>query len=136
MEQQGIETLAIPAAGGAFINPCDNAFNAQLRQSYYKQSKKTYAEKLQAILKAYYSPSEEIMQRYFLHTGWLGPRLTKAGVKGLLDEGYRPGSAHLKLHEDMKTIYSGWKKNLRVASLAERTEYPHKAPTHTWYVWD
>lgn len=136
MEQRGIRTMKIPATGGAFINPCDNAFNSQLKQAYYKLDKRTYEQKLQAILAAYYSPSEETMQRYFEHVGWRGDHLTKYGVQSLLSEGYRPGVKHLKLHEDMKTVYHGWKKNLRAASLAQRTEFPHRVPAHTWYAWD
>jgi hypothetical protein len=37
----GISTMSIPAQGGAFVNPCDNAFNAQLRRHYFTQNRET-----------------------------------------------------------------------------------------------
>lgn len=33
LKELGIKEMAIPAAGGAFINPCDNPFNSQLRRA-------------------------------------------------------------------------------------------------------
>lgn len=81
MEEQGIWTMKIPAVGGAFINPCDNAFNSLLKQAYYKMDKKTYEQKLCLILTAYYSPSEETLLRYLnMWAGW---------VIGSLDGGCR-----------------------------------------------
>ena len=53
-----ISTMRIPSAGGAFINPCDNPFNSQLKRIYFQQDIKTYNNKLRAILEAYYSPTE------------------------------------------------------------------------------
>ena len=87
-------------------------------------------------MKAYYHPSEEVMRSYFEHVGWVGQRLSKRQVQGLLNEGYRPGRRHAQLHEDMNVVYNGWKKNLRAATLEGRTTFPHKQPVHTWYAWD
>ena len=136
LEMLGIEEMEIPSAGGAFINPCDNSFNSQLKTAYFQERKKTYEDKLRAILTAYYSPEEEVMKSYFERVGWTGDRLSKKQVQNLLDEGYRPGKKHAKLYEDMNAVYDGWKRNLRTATLETRTTFPHKQPVHTWYAWD
>jgi hypothetical protein len=135
MEGNGIEVLQIPAAGGAFVNPCDNPFNSQLRQAYFHERKMTYEEKLKAILRAYYSPTEATLESYFEHVGWKGKRPTQSKVRILLSEGYRPSRKHGHLYEQMRTAYRGWKKNLREASLQDRSSFVHAKSNHTWYTW-
>lgn len=134
-EQRGIHAMRIPAAGGTFINPCDNPFNSGLKTAYYKEQQRTYEDKLHAIFKAYYSPSEETLVRYFEHVGWRGERLTKRGVQHLLSEGYRPGKRNQKLSEEMRKVYRGWQKNLRVSTLEEHTTFVHRIPPHSWHTW-
>ncbi len=135
MAAKGIRSLAIPTAGGAFINPCDNPFNSSLKQTYFKQHLHSYTDKLKAIIRAYFSPSEETLQRYFQHVGWTGPYPTKRYVSKILNEGYRPGHKGAKVYEEMETLYQAWLKNLRTATLSKGMTFEHHKPPHTWYVW-
>lgn len=127
--------MALPAAGGAFINPCDNPFHSQLKRAYFQVRKKSYPDKLKAILEAYYQPTEDSIANYFEHVGWRGARLTKRQVQYLLSEGYRPGKRHAVIYDEMARVYQGWTKNLRTAALAEHSTFVHRLPPHTWHVW-
>lgn len=135
MAARGIQSLEIPTAGGAFINPCDDPFNSHLKQAYFQQQLHSYTDKLRAIIKAYYSPTEETLQKYFQHVGWAGPRPTKKQVKQLLSEGYRPGHKSPKVYEEMQTVYKAWVKHLRHSTLRKGMTFGHDTPPHTWYVW-
>jgi hypothetical protein len=130
-----IETCMMPAAGGAFVNPCDNPYNAQLKKAYFKAQSKTYPEKLKAILKAYYTPQEESIMKYFEHVGWSGKSPTKADVHRLLSEGYRPGRGRERLYEEMRTAYLAWKKCLRSSTIASASTSQGTQVTDAWYVW-
>ncbi|KAL6043681.1 hypothetical protein QOT17_023756 [Balamuthia mandrillaris] len=127
--------MEIPSAGGAFVNPCDNPFNSQLKHNYFTQEQKSYSGKLKAIIQAYYAPSTKTLLNYFKHVLWTGPRPTKADVKQLVSEGYRPGRQKIELYEEMKNVYTGWKKNVRDSSLVKQTTVTHPTSSHTWYVW-
>lgn len=132
---KGISTLDIPSAGGAFINPCDNSFNSELKHWYFLESQNSYEDKLRGIIAAYYAPKEESLQQYFEHVGWSGPRPTRKQVQHLVNEGYRPGKRHIQIYEEMEQVYNGWQKNLRQKSLKNGMKLKHSSPSHSWYVW-
>lgn len=116
LKENGYETQAIPGAGGAFANPCDNSFNSVLRQAFWKSPSQTFEEKLIAIIKAYYASSNAAIRHYFQHIGWIGEKPTRQHVRELLSEGYRPGNRHKPIYEEMNQKYRAWKRNLRDAS--------------------
>ena len=131
-----ISTMRIPSAGGAFINPCDNPFNSQLKQSYFQQNMKSYGDKLRAILKAYYSPTEQTIRGYFEHVGWREKCPTRRYVQNLLSEGFRPGKKHQEIYDEMLRVYRGWKKNLRGIQREDRQREEGARRGHDWFVWE
>ena len=132
---RGISTLSIPSAGGAFINPCDNSFNSELRHKFFLESQHSYEDKLRGIIDAYYAPKEASMLKYFEHVGWSGTQPTRRQVQRLVSEGYRTGKKNIQLYEEMEQTYAGWQKNLRRKSLKQGMKIKHSPPTNTWYVW-
>lgn len=135
-EARGISTMKIPGAAGAFLNSCDNPFNSQLRQAYFKKKNQTYEDKLQAILDAYHAPSEASLVKYFEHVGWKGKCPTRRYVRNLLSEGFRPGHKHQKEHEEMLRVYRAWRKNLREANTRTKQENENPDEREYWYIWD
>ena len=135
LSQRGYSTMSMPATGGAYVNPCDNAFNAALRHNYYNYSHSDYPKKLQAILAAYYAPSELSIQHYFEHIGWKGRYPSKALAKGLLNEGYRPGRTSTHIFNEMCTLFRAWKKDLRIVGIRNSHTFTHPSLSTTFYVW-
>lgn len=133
--EMSASTSFIPSTGGAFVNPCDNPFNSQLKQLFFQEHHDTYTDKLKAILHAYYRPSTESIQSYFKHVGWMGPQPTRASVRWLLEEGYRPGKRGARLYEEMNTAYRGWKHHLRMITNNPEQHRHHSAGTKPWHVW-
>ncbi|KAL6064514.1 hypothetical protein QOT17_010912 [Balamuthia mandrillaris] len=133
--EMGASTCSFPATGGAFVNPCDNPFNSQLKKLYFQERHDSYVAKLKAILHAYYCPSTESIQSYFKHVGWMGPRPSRAYVRWLLEEGYRPGKRGARLYEEMRTAYLGWKHNLRLVASNAEQHRQCSARNQTWHVW-
>lgn len=131
-----ISTMRIPSAGGAFINPCDNPFNSQLKRIYFQQDMKSYEDKLRAILEAYYSPTEQSIRGYFEHVGWKGRCPTRRYVQNLLSEGFRPGKKHQELYDEMLRMYRGWKKNLRGIQREDREREGGERRGGGWFVWE
>jgi hypothetical protein len=53
----------LAASGGAYINPCDNGFNATLIREYYKQQPRNWKQKVKIILDSYFAAKEETISR-------------------------------------------------------------------------
>ena len=113
IELTGVTLHPLPPQAGAFINPCDNSFNRTLKQSYYNQSRRTHVEMLSAIIKAYFQPTEEQINRYFCHYRIIEERPTRKYMKCLITEGYRPGSQTTEMTDQCKSAFQAWKHNLR-----------------------
>ncbi|KAL6055243.1 hypothetical protein QOT17_016892 [Balamuthia mandrillaris] len=66
---------------------------------------------------------------------WMGPRPSRAYVRWLLEEGYRPGKCGARLYEEMTTAYLGWKHNLRLVASNAEQHRQCSARNQTWHVW-
>jgi hypothetical protein len=113
-KNQDITSMSFPAMGGAFINPCDNSFNAQLKRHYFHHNRETFTAKLEAVISAYFSSSEEQNRNYFHHVRWCGEPPTRSYVEHLLQEGFRPVNNNEKIYGEMLAKYRAWKKGLRI----------------------
>ncbi len=107
-----IHSHQIPAAGGAYLNPCDNNFHHNMKQHYYAKRYRTHAEMLRGMIDAYYEVADKNIQHYFKHTRIIGKIVTKHHIAHLLSEGYHPGKAHEEVHLRCIGAYAAWKKNI------------------------
>lgn len=114
LEQLEVDTKILPATGGAFANPCDNAFNSAFRRLYSENLPSSYFEKLVHIIDCYYAAQESSISRYFRHIGYCGPRPSKKRVARLLNEGFKPGRQNAELYGKMKNSYLAWRRGLRM----------------------
>jgi hypothetical protein len=117
-----ITTHRIPAAGGAFLNPCDNNFHHDMKHHYYRKPHNTHVEMLRAMIDAYYEVPDQNIRHYFEHCRIVGKLLTRRYTQKLLSEGYCPGRNHEELHEQCRNTYRAWKKNVRILNNTVRED--------------
>lgn len=133
-EALDIQTLILPATGGAFANPCDNAFNSSLRRIYAKQPPETYPDKLIRIIDSYYAASEESIKSYFEHIGYCGKYPSRKKIENLLNEGYKPSCESAMIYRAMKNKFCAWKQGLRSAKVVPEEARGWKSGRDTWVV--
>lgn len=134
-KDRNIGAFMFPATAGALVNPCDNAFNAQLRAIFNKQIKRTYEEKLRAILTAYYTPSEKSIVGYFEKSGLLRHTISKNFVRDMMHEGWRPGTTHHEIYDKCRAIYEAWEHDLRLAATGKSLPTHEDQHRTKWHVW-
>mmetsp|Transcript_4108 Transcript_4108/g.5752 ORF Transcript_4108/g.5752 Transcript_4108/m.5752 type:complete len:217 (+) Transcript_4108:648-1298(+) len=98
-QDRGIRAIQFPSSAGAFVNPCDNAFNAQLKYHYYKKQRRTYEEKLSSIVDSFYEISEDAVKHYFQKSGLLDEVITKGFINNMLHEGWQAGEKHEAVYD-------------------------------------
>lgn len=59
----------LPAASGKWLNPCDQAINREMRRTFLKLQRLDRSKKLENIIAAYYSISEEVIKHSFQRCG-------------------------------------------------------------------
>lgn len=82
------ELKPLPAAAGAWMNPCDNAFNHELKQHYRKCSRGSHAEMVAAIRESFHAIPDAHVVSYFRHCGIIGDEDPKKVAARLCAEGY------------------------------------------------
>lgn len=117
----GITTHQIPAAGGAFLNPCDNNFHHDMKQHFYQRPRKSHADMLRAMLYAYAAVKDQNINHYFQHTGIIGNPVTLEHITKLLSEGYHPGKGHEEEHELCLKSYNAWKQTIELINSTTLT---------------
>jgi hypothetical protein len=122
LTMEDIESHTIPAAGGAYLNPCDNNFHHDMKQYFYKKKRTTHEEMLRAMIDAYYDVPDKNILHYFKHCRIIGKMLTRKYICKLLSEGYHPGKTHKEDHQKCVNAYNGWKKNIRFVNNDVRSD--------------
>ena len=138
--QEEFETLEIdarmlPATGGAYANPCDNAFNSQFRRVYSEHLPSSYTDKLVRIIDCYYTAQDTSISRYFEHIGYTGRPPTRQRVRNLLNEGFKPGRKNEILYGTMRNSYRAWKRGLRLLSDTTEESVDGSSEAEKWYKW-
>jgi hypothetical protein len=84
-----ITTHFIPAATGKWLNPCDQAIHREIRRRFNQLQQVRHSDKIDNIIKAYYSLTESTVKGSWRHTALLegdaAAHLTKVS-----QEGYHP----------------------------------------------
>lgn len=116
-----ITTHQFPGAAGAFQNPCDSNFIYDLKSHFWGLPQDTYAERLRAMIDAYFLVPDSHIQHYFQHCRITGKMPTRKCMEYLLSEGFRPAKGHKELHQKCKKVYTSWRNNMRI--LRSDTRY-------------
>lgn len=122
LAQRHIETIELPAASHALLNPCDNSLNAWIKHQYYKEDRSTHQAMLTALKNVYTSLPGEMVVKYFDHTGITSDDDVRACATHLINEGYHVDEEREEHLESMRQAYREWKHNLR--SLGDEVRHP------------
>jgi hypothetical protein len=68
-EQLGATLYRLPAASGKSLNPCDQAINREMRRTFLQLQQLNRRDKLNNIISAYYSVTEETIVASFDRCG-------------------------------------------------------------------
>lgn len=103
----------LPTGGGAFADPNDNSFFAQVEGFYKRQPKRTHANALGPIIKAFYNPTEKHVQDYFRNCLLTGPSPTLAQVRHLVEKSYKAEGARVAEYKSYRDEYRRFELNSR-----------------------
>lgn len=111
LSKNGILCRHFPSGLGSILDPCDNSFNAQLKNTFYEfmsfsvtsdtQTKMSFAEK------AYWRISNEAIHNKFKHCGLIGQHYRRQ-VRILVSEGMIPSKKFLTLHRGQIQDFLIW----------------------------
>lgn len=112
----------LPTGGGAFADPNDNSFFAQVEGFYKRQPKRTHADAIRAIVKAFYNPSETHVQSYFRNCLLTGPSPTLAHVRRLVEKSYKSEGARVAKYTSYRQAFRRFERNSRLLSRDVRRQ--------------
>jgi hypothetical protein len=112
---------ALPASGGAFVNPCNNAFNSFMRRAFYRNGMQSYEARVTSVLDAYLGHRSAAVESYFRRCGLVGGRLTRAQVHALVSAGYRPRGRNHEMHDLCRDAFRAFQRRLRLVPSLEAT---------------
>jgi hypothetical protein len=110
-DSYSIQTHRIPAAAGKWLNPCDQMINREMRRCFNKLQRSKVQSKINNIITAYYSISEETVLNSFNRCG-----LLKGDPQEILmnhvSEGWRCSKGREQQYLQMWDAYLTWVKTL------------------------
>jgi hypothetical protein len=120
--QYDIKAHFIPSAVGKWLNPCDQAINREFRRAYNKAQQVRHSDKIDNIIRAFYSIKEKTIKGSFKHTAILKGDV-EAQLTKVASEGFRVGEERADDFDKYVQKFDQWANSeLRVQSPSELVE--------------
>lgn len=104
-----IRSHLIPAAGGRWLNPCDQAINREFRREFVRlQQERGSHHKLSNIIEAYYSITEETVLGAWRHTGITTTEDATVVITRRSEEGYAAPKTRKESFAKYRRAWDGW----------------------------
>jgi hypothetical protein len=105
----------IPAAGGRWLNPCDQAINREFRREFVRlQRERGTSHKLSNMISAYYHITEETVLGAWRHTGLITTEDATVLITRRSQEGYAAPKGRKEDFQKYRAAWDEWaRKNLR-----------------------
>lgn len=111
LTKRGIIIKHFPVSLGSIVDPCDNSFNAELKESVYQEmaftTNSSTQNKMAIVKKCFWWISEQSIKNYFKHCGIIGHKYREQ-VRRIIREGMIPSSQYLTLHRDQISQFLKW----------------------------
>jgi hypothetical protein len=121
MSDKDVTVLHFPTNTGALLNPCDNAFHADLKHRYFLKDRSDHGKMIVAIREAYFDTTEESIQNYWRHIGYTSSEPAEVLARQLNSEGWVASGERESHFNSMRDCYRHWKLNVGFSRLGLAT---------------
>lgn len=131
----------IPAAGGKWVNPCDQAIHRELRRNFHRLMVQRPQHHLANLISAYYAISEECVRGAWRHTRLLSGEYRKH-LSRRETEGYHSSRSWAAQHHLFSKEWDTWVfAHPRLARCLLPDQKPQQLPCSTldgrkWNTWE
>lgn len=119
----GATTHKLPATLGRWLNPCDQAINREMRREFLRLQMHNRNTKLDNIVRAYYSITEDTVKNSFKKCGLFGGDPEEV-IENVAAEGYRATGDRQELLESCERAFATW----ATTSSRRRTDVLPRTP--------
>jgi hypothetical protein len=125
IEEIGLVCHKLPTAGGAFADPNDNAYFAQVEGFYKRMPKSNHEDAIKAIISACYKPTTENIRNYWKKCLYTTATASVADVARLISSHWIYDKKRHDLYESYRQEYRHFRHGDRLLSPdVRRLELP------------